>query len=356
MNQEFTAADKAHHQRLIDELEAAGHIVVRPFSRNDGVSLDSDGSENMKILMVIDFEASGKDPAKDIPVEIGFVRVEFNSLTGSLGRVVERYTGLEDPGFELSEEVQKITGLNRSMLMNQHFDDAHIRQAVQSCDLIVAHNASYDRVLGELRFPELADKPWGCTFKEGPWELMGIKTRSQDYLAYKVARIHYGAHRAMADCEALLEIMRSPAQDGRTCFAHVLESSRKPTFTVWAQNAPFDKKDILRNDGGYRWSGEDAGKVPKTWFKEGVTDLVAAFEFLTENVYGFPASVTVDTVMAMERHSQRSSNRNRVMLNDASIKKMNQDPVPESEFVKNSEPSASQVPVRAANRFHFRGG
>lgn len=354
--------DRALHERLITQLEAAGHKVLRPFVSKDTFSLEGAAViEDPRILMVLDFEATGKEAAKDLPVEIGFVRVEYDPATGQLGRVIERYSGFEDPGFELSEDVQRITGLDRSMLLGHQFDDEHIRQSIDATDFVIAHNASYDRVMGERRFPELADKPWGCTFREGPWEAMGIGTRSQEFLAFKIAGIHYGAHRAMADCEALLDIMVSPAHDGRPCFSHVLENSRKLTHTVWAQGAPFDKKDVLKKDGGYRWSAEEEGKIPKTWYKEGVADLGLEFAFLKDKVYGYPAPVVVDSLTAMQRHSHRFEDRLRMKLSESELQtaapapgatKCDQDQLAPQQNVGNDMQATASV--RPASGFKFR--
>lgn len=356
-------SEEAHalHESLIAQLEAAGHKVLRPFVSKDTFSPEGAVAiESPRVLMVLDFEATGKEPAKDLPVEIGFVRVEYDSVSGQLGRVIERYSGFEDPGFELSEDVQRITKLDRSMLLGHKFDDEHIRSSIDATDFVIAHNASYDRVMGERRFPELADKPWGCTFREGPWEAMGIGPRSQEFLAFKVAGIHYGAHRAMADCEALLDIMASPAHDGRHCFAHVLENSRKLTHTVWAQGAPFDKKDVLKKDGGYRWSAEEEGKIPKTWYKEGVADLGLEFAFLKDKVYGYPAPVVVDSLTAMQRHSNRFEDRLRMKLSELEPQASPTPEVAKSDQVQLAPPQNvggdihEKAPVRPASGFKFR--
>ncbi len=356
------AKTDALHEHLIAQLEASGHKVLRPFTPKEdytpksAAGVSNDGER--KVLMVLDFEATGKEAAKDLPIEIGFVRIEYDPATGTMGRVLERYSGLEDPGFELNPEVEKITGLKREMLIGHRFDDDHINQAIIASDFLIAHNAAYDRTLGERRFPALIDKPWGCSMAEGPWEAMNVGSKGQEFLAFKVAGIHYGAHRAQADCEALVQILATPAHDGRQCLAHVLENARKPTFTVWAERSPFEKKDILRNDGGYRWNGEDPGKIAKTWYKDRVTDLGEAFSFLQENVYGYPTFVTVDTMTAMERYSSRYQVR----------EKMKTDSVPSMKAKAEAEkdtaqpihdlhdplPSGNEAGGQAKSKFKFR--
>jgi DNA polymerase III subunit epsilon len=349
------AKTAALHEQLIAQLEAAGNKVLRPFTpKEDYTPVGASAEGERKVLMVLDFEATGKEPAKDLPIEIGFVRLEYDPATGAMGRVLERYSGLEDPGFELNPEVERITGLKREMLIGHRFDDAHINQAIASSDFIIAHNASYDRTLGERRFPALIDKPWGCTMAEGPWEAMNIGSKGQEFLAFKVASIHYGAHRAQADCEALVQIMATPAHDGRQCLAHVLDNARKPTFTVWAERSPFEKKDTLRNDGGYRWNGEDPGKIPKTWYKDRVTDLSEAFSFLQENVYGYPAFVTVDTMTAMERYSNRHQAREKMKTDSAPSLEAGSSPAASQQPVHDPLPSGHEGGGQTSTKFKFR--
>lgn len=302
------------HAEMIAELEAAGFKVLMPFSSRDDYTPEGGMPPgDLKSLMVVDFEATGKDAAKDVPIEIGFIRVEFHPESGTIGRVLERYSALEDCGHELDPEVERVTNLTRSMLVGHRFDDERVNAAIEASDLCIAHNANYDRTMGEKRFPAFAKKAWACSMVEGPWDEMNVGSKKQEFLAFRVANMHYGAHRAMSDCEALLQILLSDSHDGHNCFKHVLDNASKPTRTVWAEKAPFDKKDILKNDGGYRWSAEDPGKIAKTWHKERVTDLESELAFLYP-VYGYPAFVTVDTMTALERYSGRFMAREKIKL------------------------------------------
>lgn len=329
------------HQKWISELEASGYKVIREFSSFINGSLENEVI-NRKSLMIIDFEATGKEASKDLPIEIGLIRVEYDPVTFAIGRVLERYSGFEDCGFELDPEVERVTNLQRQMLIGHKFDDEHINNAIKSCDFVVAHNASYDRVMGERRFNFFAEKAWGCSYVEGPWEAMGINSKGQEFLAYKVAGIHYGAHRALNDCEALLEILNSKAHDGRNCFAHVFENAAKPSYTVWAEMAPFDKKDYLRNSG-YRWNADEPGRIPKTWYKNGVKDLQAEFAFL-KKIYDYPAVICVDTITNMQRHSSRFESRKKMKIDSLDEK---QTSIQQEKQTSESVVAIAQPPVLA---------
>lgn len=311
--------DLAAIARAQEILKSHGYAILKPFAQQDDYSAGQAPSvpENqLKILMVIDFEATGIDPNVAIPIEIGFVRVQFDPHTGTIHKVLERYNGLEDPGEPLTPEIVKITGITDEDVKGQRFDDAVVNKAIASSDLVIAHNASYDRVLGERRFPDLVGKQWACSLKEGPWDEMTIGTKKQEFLAFKIAGLTYGAHRAMADCEVLLHILSSPGLEGKTCFATVMERAYKPTYTVWAVGSPFDSKDALKKDGAYRWSGDDPNKLKGTWYKEGLSEdgLKEQLAFLYERVYRRPVNITVDEMNASDRYSMRHTRRSTYAL------------------------------------------
>lgn len=308
--------DLAAIAKAQEVLKAHGYAILKPFAPQDDYSAGRAPSVEpgeLKTLMVLDFEATGKDPNEAIPIEIGFVMVEYDPEAGTIHRVLDRYSELEDPGEPLTPEIVELTGITDDDLKGKRFDDDRVNAAISKADLLIAHNASYDRVLGERRFSNLAKKAWACSFQEGPWDEMGIGSKKQEYLAFKVAKLHYGAHRAMADCEVLLNILSSEGPNGKTCFATVLENARKLTYTVWAEGSPFDAKDILKKEGDYRWSGDDPNKIAKTWYKDRLTEegLQQQLDFLFERVYRRPVGIRVDAMNAMDRYSSRHTERTR---------------------------------------------
>ena len=67
--------------------------------------------------------------------------------------------------------------------------------------------------------------------------------------------------------------------------ARLLESARKATIRIYATDAPFDKKDLLKARR-YRWSNGEEGRK-KAWWRELSEDQVEAeYGWLAEQVYG----------------------------------------------------------------------
>jgi DNA polymerase-3 subunit epsilon len=65
----------------------------------------------------------------------------------------------------------------------------------------------------------------------------------------------------------LLEVLASELPTtGAPALALLLETARKPTVRVWAEQSPFELKDSLKRRG-YRWSDGSDGR-PKSWFMD----------------------------------------------------------------------------------------
>lgn len=231
-----------------------------------------EGGKRLPRMLVLDVETTGKDYRKNKVIELGLTLIEFSSVKGEFGRVLERYNGFEDPGEPISEEITQLTGITDEMVAGQHFDDERVAKLISMADLVVAHNAGFDRPFAESRFADLKKKWWACTFKEGPWEELMTGSAKLEYLCYKVGGFFYEAHRALTDVEATIRLMSTKTEVG-TVLSNLLVNVKKPTYTIWATNSPFDTKDSLK-EAGYRWSPEEnkeTGEL-KAWFKEGLTE------------------------------------------------------------------------------------
>jgi DNA polymerase-3 subunit epsilon len=130
--------------------------------------------------------------------------------------------------------------------------------------LVIAHNAAFDRKFLERYSEVFNTKPWACSMSEVDWGAEGYEGAKLAYLAAS-AGFFYERHRATHDCLAVLELLaRVHPASGRTGLAQLLDRARTPTWRVWAENSPFDLKDLLKARG-YRWNAE-AGGSPRAWY------------------------------------------------------------------------------------------
>jgi len=262
--------------------------------------------------VALDVETTGMDPHHHKIIELALVKFEYSRDTGEIGRVLDVYDGLEDPGTPIPAESTAIHHITDEMVRGQRLDEVAIERLLDGVGIVIAHNAGFDRPFVERRLPQFAALPWGCSLREVPWDALGLGGAKLEYLAYRYG-FFYEGHRAEIDCRALLEVLRRPvpgAAPGTAALPLLLESARAPSLRIWATGSPFETKDALKARG-YRWDGER-----KCWYCElGSADREAELAWLKETVYGGKgANVDVETFDARTRYSGREGKRERVRV------------------------------------------
>jgi DNA polymerase-3 subunit epsilon len=237
--------------------------VIRRLKQHDIFS-DKQASRELTGVYV-DCETTGLG-LEDKIIEVGLVRFSYDADSGEILRTLspERgYSGFEDPGHPLSEEIKRLTGIEDYDLSNQRFDDAAIASLVADAQLIIAHNSGFDRPRFEQRFPIFSGKRWACSFKDVDWSGHGITSAKLEYLAY-VFRFFFDGHRAVNDCFAALEILSKQFPDsGESVMQNLLETARKDTWRHFANPARYQNEQFRGR--GYRWCGKERAA---SWYKD----------------------------------------------------------------------------------------
>ncbi len=114
------------------------------------------------------------------------------------------------------------------------------------------------------------------------------------------------AHRAVDDCHALLEVLAFELPTtGSPALALLLQTARKPTLRVWAEQTAFELKDSLKRRG-YRWNDGSDGR-PKFWFRDvDETALDDELTFLRTEIYIQDVEPAVQRLTAFTRFSCRA--------------------------------------------------
>ncbi|MEI6618929.1 MAG: 3'-5' exonuclease [Betaproteobacteria bacterium] len=269
------------------------------------VQLDWRGAQALAItrIVVLDTETTGLEHAKDKIIELAMLRLSVDSSTGVPQGRVEVFDQLEDPGFPIPKEVTALTGLRDDDVQGQKLDEALIAHMLQGVDLVIAHNAGFDRPFCEARIPAFRDIPWACSFADIDWKTLGQSSSKLESLALAQGWF-YDAHRAEMDCHALLAVLtaplaQSPAEIG---MARLLAAARAPSYRLYATHAPFESKDLLKARG-YRWNAEQ-----RVWFTrlgdEGA--LQTECQWLKAQAYGGRnAVVAIEQMDALGKYSSR---------------------------------------------------
>jgi len=290
-------------EALARELEATGdYRVLRRFQPRDSYHPAAAGT--VRRALVVDVETTGTDPRADQIIELAAVPFTYVAETGQVVAVEAGIGGFDDPGRPIPPEVTDITGITDEMVRGQRLDEAAIAAAVAGAQLIIAHNAAFDRKFVERRLPALRGQRWACSHREVPWHRLGRGSRSLEYLLIEHAGVFFEGHRAEIDCRALIHLLAQPTANGEIPLQLLLESARKRSARIWAQGAPYEAKDLLKGRG-YRWGNGEDGR-PRAWYIEvAVEARDAELAWLREHVYsGRDGNWKVELLDARTRYAE----------------------------------------------------
>lgn len=253
-------------------------------------------------VVVLDTETTGLDQTRDKIIELAMLRVDVDTATGLPVGAVTVYDGLEDPGVAISDQIERITGITSAMVQGQRLDEAKVASLLADTDLVIAHNAGFDRPFCEARWPGFAQLPWACSLAEIDWKKEGHGSAKLGYLAMEKGWF-FEAHRAEVDCHALLAVLGAPlpTTDG-TGLGQLLKTSASCVYRLQANQAPFEAKDLLKARA-YRWHAER-----KVWHTRLANEalLEAELAWLKLAVYGGqPAWVQVEKMDALVKYASR---------------------------------------------------
>jgi DNA polymerase-3 subunit epsilon len=269
-------------------------------------------------VLVLDTETTGLDAGRDRVIELALLRVAVDTCTGLPVGEVQVYDGLEDPGCAIPAAITGITGISDDMVRGQRLDEGRIAQLLQGVDLVVAHNAAFDRPFAEARIPAFGQLAWACSLTDVDWKAMGQGSARLESLALACG-LFYSAHRAETDCHALLSVLARPlaefGADGQgggvgaateplpTGLARLIMAAGQIHHRLQATGAPFEAKDVLKARG-YRWDAQQ--RVWGTTLRSDAA-LDDELQWLALAVYGGHATrVKVASVDAQQRYSNRS--------------------------------------------------
>jgi len=296
----MTSSD--HLETLAQTLEATGdyRVIRRLKPRPRTIPLPG---TPLRLGLVVDVETTGLDPQRDEIIELAMTPFNYG-LDGTVFSVGDSFQGLRQPSEPLAPEITAITGITNEMVAGQIVDPDVVATFAAPASLVIAHNAAFDRRFLERFSDMFSTKPWACSLSQIDWAAEGFEGTKLAYLA-QAAGFFYDRHRAMHDCLATVELlaMRLP-RSGVTGLSRLLDGARAVSWRIWAENSPFDLKDVLKTRG-YRWNGEP-GTQPRAWYID-VLDAQrqAEVHFLQKEVYKREVTPLMRRIDAYDRFSDR---------------------------------------------------
>lgn len=260
---------------------------VADFERTDELS-----------VCVLDCETTGTDHETDRIIELALQRV-YVSADGRIVLTGQPRSWLEDPGVPISPEITRITGLTDDDVRGQTIAESEARFVISSADVVLSHNAGFDRPFVEKRLG-LSGLAWACSLNDIDWRKVGFEGRSLSQLLWQCGWF-YEAHRASSDVNALLHLLDHFLSSGTTVLREVLERAKLPSWAIDAVGAPFSSRGALKARG-YRWD-----PAVRFWWRE-VSDeaLQDELAWVASQIYGGLETPPHRPVTWTERYAARS--------------------------------------------------
>ena len=263
-----------------------------------------DGSDKL-IGAFLDIEATGLSYDTDKMIELGMVKFEY-SIDGRIFRLLDEFSQYQYPNKPISKYITKLTGITDDMVKGHHINIDEVASYLNNVDIIIAHNAQFDRTFFEMTFPAIPPKAWGCLMYDIDWKSEDISSHKLEYIAYKY-NFFYEGHRAITDSLVGIHVLAQNLLNSRQpVLKQLLTNSLAIRFKLWATNSPYDTKDLLKARG-YRWNSNQTDKY-KTWSIELTEDkVVEEISYLRSNIYGGSTiNIPIEIFDAYNRFSNHS--------------------------------------------------
>ena len=251
--------------------------------------------DNISTGIVLDVETTGLDADTCEVIEIGLVEFTYDSSNGNVIMINKQYDFLNQPSEPLPEIIVDITGLTDEFLAGHTFDIDEVNKIIGKADIIIAHNAKFDRRFTHSLFTATKNKLWACSIGDVNWKEKGFICNHLQHLCNDVG-FYYDGHRAEIDCMATLKLLAS--KDEYTNCTYLLElllNANAKQIMVEAIGAPFHSKDGLKA-AGFMFNVEK-----KYWYKVVKEDELEETNKILNIAYGGKSRAKIDVVNPLKR-------------------------------------------------------
>ncbi|MDY6416511.1 MAG: exonuclease domain-containing protein [Succinivibrio dextrinosolvens] len=166
-------------------------------------------NEKTAEFVIVDLETTGLNIARDEVIEVALLRATYSMESFDILAITKVYDGLREPSAPLSEKIVELTGLTDEKLVGHTIDFQKIFEILKGVNLIISHNASFDRPFFEKLMEGHIDSRfyWGCSIEGISWKLGHRKESTALVNLLHSCGYDYDAHRALNDVYALATLL-----------------------------------------------------------------------------------------------------------------------------------------------------
>ncbi|WLR52429.1 exonuclease domain-containing protein [Bacillus tianshenii] len=183
-----------------------------------------------KIGCLVDVETTGLSPERDEIIEMALILFSYDEQNGSINNIIEKYSALREPlsptAKENYDEAYRVHGIPFNKVKGKQFDDHYINKLFEQADILIAHNASFDRSFIYRMYPEVNEKKWHCSMRHVKWQDYGFENKKLITLLQGHSISNHQTHRALDDILNLLELLKLQSPNEEIYFKEVI--SNKP--------------------------------------------------------------------------------------------------------------------------------
>ena len=252
--------------------------------------------------LVVDVETTGLSENDDV-IELAMLPFDYDAETGLIFEVHQPFEAFQEPKAPINEDAALVHGITYEMVAGKSIDVASVESVVCNVDLIVAHNASFDRPKLEKQWECFVEKHWACSLTLIDWFREGMNARNLEYLGQQFGWIQE-SHRALSDCENCLAVLAQKLpKSGRRVMSVLRQKAVEEKYLVIAARTDYERRAMLRNRG-YMWRGAD--KEPgRVWWKVS-SDYEVERGWLESEIYGYTgASIRKYEINGRDRYTDR---------------------------------------------------
>lgn len=177
-----------------------------------GVKIKAVPTLNLTNILFVDTETTGLS-GDNQPISIGAVLAEVDSATGIVVAEIGSYYGLREPSCEISLGAYRVHGISKAQLKEKEFDLRELVAMFGVAEIIVAHNAAFDRRM--LQFVDDEHRRWGCSCRDIDWP-KEIGGRSLDAICNYFGIRRPATHNALSDTRVMIDALQQRQRDGST--------------------------------------------------------------------------------------------------------------------------------------------
>jgi len=231
---------------LFNDKQKEFHITTSLVEKKEEMDkIESDEFISLsKLLLILDTETTGLDPENDNCIEVGSILFHLSTRS-----VLAQQSFLIPSNSNNAQLINKIPA--EITRVPQPWREAlkYLNSLLDFADLIVAHNANFDKQwFGKKFLPEVSKK-WICTMEDITWPAeLQLKPRpSVRDLALAYGVPVWSAHRALSDCIYISEVFKR-CDD----LEELLERGLEPKQLMRAA-VSYDERHLAKK-AGFRWN------------------------------------------------------------------------------------------------------